>query len=838
MSGRPALIIPAQKTAPRDDAHVVAPWLRTGDGKPGAIGSRPWIATFPNTDFVHAFQALVTASRDRKAGVPDPGWTPSALDELVPHRDWAEPPVRMLGTDGLEDYPIDTVQRASPLEGEVSVRSDVASDGVPGPDAGTAGAWLRKLYLPAHQHFHIISCQVVCGRPHRPRVAAERVLEVGVILRRLVRDRAVERWQDWIPGSEGLGAWVELADVDLNDADGVAVDPAGLSDVALGSAEAAIRQRLGLSADQPVTLVSTPLSPLPAAWGDAARHTARWAYLPLSSSQLEAPQPPDDALATAQLRVAAEVRAALGDPATGAEGDLVGQAAQLWTRLNAPLAGHAEGPFDVLIDELLPSQDSAWQDARDAMVDHPGRPLSLSQGAARQHLERLVLAAVARVVFHQGASPTASSDSWSPLWQRALLVAQALAGSVPSTDSTERTWLSGALGALHDGSGAFAQAAAGIWRDQLHTASPDAAPADGASSLGTRGDPGQLLALMALMGRVRCARMVTANQIYVGVPVVDLDGGTQAVANTDERPPLVASLSGEISAWAGTDAARDDAVVDWGPLTLTWLEAHKAASELERRCSAIHDLGAAGGGAYAEVVSARRSVVEDLLDPWLAGDLAVMTDGEGVADFYLVREQPLMGLLVHPTLGVVDDDLDDLVADVISSITSSSDDEAAAVERRRQDAPVARLDASHLYCAQVYARVAGETPCEETRVVWSPRSEVFSLAEHLDILGVKPVAFSLPDLPKLLRDIPRIPKAGALPFAAITSPPDSGYLTGEDPEDTAQQWGIAWICSFGIPVFTICAWILFKIIFSILLMIGFSWMLLLKFCIPVPVPKK
>lgn len=78
-----------------------------------------------------------------------------------------------------------------------------------------------------------------------------------------------------------------------------------------------------------------------------------------------------------------------------------------------------------------------------------------------------------------------------------------------------------------------------------------------------------------------------------------------------------------------------------------------------------------------------------------------------------------------------------------------------------------------------------------------------------------------------------------MPMVAVTTPPDSAFSVGEEPKDTAREMGIAWICSFGIPVFTICAWIMFMFIFTILIALpGFAWMLLLKFCIPVPVPKR
>jgi hypothetical protein len=153
--------------------------------------------------------------------------------------------------------------------------------------------------------------------------------------------------------------------------------------------------------------------------------------------------------------------------------------------------------------------------------------------------------------------------------------------------------------------------------------------------------------------------------------------------------------------------------------------------------------------------------------------------------------------------------------------------------------PRLRYDNDSLYAVWCWARVAGRDKCEKETIVWTLGSEPFSVAEPTDILGAKPATVQLPDIPKLIRDIPRIAKARAKPFAAFAAPPNSSYVTGEEPEDTKRAWGIGFICSFGIPVLTICAYILFSIIFSILIILpSFFWMLLLKFCIPIPVPKK
>jgi hypothetical protein len=160
---------------------------------------------------------------------------------------------------------------------------------------------------------------------------------------------------------------------------------------------------------------------------------------------------------------------------------------------------------------------------------------------------------------------------------------------------------------------------------------------------------------------------------------------------------------------------------------------------------------------------------------------------------------------------------------------------ALSTTRNEARAPRLRYDHDSLYVVQCWVRVAGRDACEAPQLLWTLPTEPFAIAEPTDVLGARPATIQLPDIPRLIRDIPRIAKARARPFAAFAAPPNSSYLTGDDPKDTQRAWGIGWICSFAIPVITICAFILFSIIFSILIVLpGFFWMLLLKFCIPVP----
>ena len=174
--------------------------------------------------------------------------------------------------------------------------------------------------------------------------------------------------------------------------------------------------------------------------------------------------------------------------------------------------------------------------------------------------------------------------------------------------------------------------------------------------------------------------------------------------------------------------------------------------------------------------------------------------------------------------------------DAAAASYTSRPEALALPEARAIDAlPRLRFDAEHLYAAWGWARVAGRTPCEPDRLVWTLRSEPFSIAAPTDLLGARPASIQMPDIPRLLRDIPRIARARARPFAGIAAPPGSGVKVGDAMADTRRDFGLGMICNFGIPILTICALILFNIIFSILIKLpAFSWMLFLKFCLPFP----
>jgi hypothetical protein len=144
----------------------------------------------------------------------------------------------------------------------------------------------------------------------------------------------------------------------------------------------------------------------------------------------------------------------------------------------------------------------------------------------------------------------------------------------------------------------------------------------------------------------------------------------------------------------------------------------------------------------------------------------------------------------------------------------------------RFDEPAAR------YVLRAFVRLKPEGGCPG-RIVWSDASQPFVIAPWYEGAGAPPVQIPLPDPSdrNLLRSLK--------PNVAFVVPPSiQGLLAGsakdlmEGKGDTGKL-GITWICSFSIPVITICAFIVLNIFLS-LFNIVFGWMFFLKICLPLP----
>ena len=135
------------------------------------------------------------------------------------------------------------------------------------------------------------------------------------------------------------------------------------------------------------------------------------------------------------------------------------------------------------------------------------------------------------------------------------------------------------------------------------------------------------------------------------------------------------------------------------------------------------------------------------------------------------------------------------------------------------------------YAVRPFIRIAGHDDCPP-HLVWGEASEPFRILPWWD--GDGPATkIPLPD-PRNFRKMK--------PNVSFEVPPSLANLMRGDPKKLAEGEGstsgldIAWICSFSIPIITICAFIVLGIFLSLFNLI-FSWMAFIKICIPIPKPK-
>ena len=145
----------------------------------------------------------------------------------------------------------------------------------------------------------------------------------------------------------------------------------------------------------------------------------------------------------------------------------------------------------------------------------------------------------------------------------------------------------------------------------------------------------------------------------------------------------------------------------------------------------------------------------------------------------------------------------------------------------RFDEPGAR------YVIRAFVRLRPEGACP-ARTEWSAYSEPFVIAPWYEGGGAPPVQIALPDVTdrNLLRSLK--------PNVAFELPPALQNLLLGNPKDLLEgkpsgggSFTVGWICSFSLPIITICAFICLNIFLSLFDLI-FRWMFFIKICIPFP----
>jgi len=145
-------------------------------------------------------------------------------------------------------------------------------------------------------------------------------------------------------------------------------------------------------------------------------------------------------------------------------------------------------------------------------------------------------------------------------------------------------------------------------------------------------------------------------------------------------------------------------------------------------------------------------------------------------------------------------------------------------------------DSLRQYRMRAFARVRRADGCAP-ELIWTEYSEPFTIAPWYESSGLPPVKIQLPLIDgKFLRNMkPNV--AFAMPedlFNLLQKDPKKS-VAGEDSTSNGVSLGLMWLCSFNIPIITICAFIVLNIFLS-LFNLFFSWLLFFKICIPIPIP--
>ncbi|MCB1965727.1 MAG: hypothetical protein KDI64_06665, partial [Candidatus Accumulibacter sp.] len=145
----------------------------------------------------------------------------------------------------------------------------------------------------------------------------------------------------------------------------------------------------------------------------------------------------------------------------------------------------------------------------------------------------------------------------------------------------------------------------------------------------------------------------------------------------------------------------------------------------------------------------------------------------------------------------------------------------------RFDAPDAR------YVLRAFVRLKPEGSCP-ARTVWGDYSPAFVIAPWYEGSGAPPVQVPLPDPgdKEMLKKLkPNVAFTVPASMQNLLSGDPLDLMDGKKPADNGLKLG--WICSFNIPIITICAFIVLNIFLS-LFDLFFRWMMFIKICIPFP----
>ncbi len=753
------VFIPASLAKNNQQIIISRPWyLRDTDPvtqQPEAPKKQaPAILQFRSDSFMEDFFAGIKKSANGK--------TVGAFEKLIGMRDYSEAPIAMMDTTGQKVYPASIQHDDNPANSIENTDPD--------PNNGFFGKttlnehpdrknWLRKLYLTLHEHFHLVSFDLSCERQGYPRISKNRVIDSGVIVRRLIADSANERWEDWIPVNNEQGIWFDLASSDMKGVDPNNIFP---SVGYLDCVQFFMQSGLSVDIDTPIKIQHSPLRFIPKSSMSNKQYSSLFGYLSLTSEYQQARIAPKN--------------------------------------------------FEEILNDL---KNITEKKLNNALLNNDQKPSEASVNISRiKIINELVLPV-------KPINTTLSTELSASTLTRKLLIDKIWTFFL--TANTNSVWNKNKDEWLKEFSNIIlssppfplpnkAPVIIALWlHEQFEIVNTSTSNKFLSNEV--------YLFLVIILMRVRFFRLRLLNKLFDKIDINNKNDNTDSIEVLGDKINSILSLNKSMPSLFPNFSLQD------------------FQSKID-----LHNTIATLGKFYQQqpLQSISSGLVQILEDKSKVIKSKVHTSFEYKNFNLKPLEAPEIALLLH--LGSLDSDANikatiSETLDLYEEEASSLSDEKKKLEARDLLNLVRpRYDTDSIYCVQCFVKIAGRNSCEKDQIIWSDRTEPFTIAEPTDILGVRPVAMRLPDIKKLIRDIPRISKARANPFASVSMPSDSGISVDPDNmSNVSRKMGIQMICSYGIPVFTLCAWVLFSIIFSILSIIpSFFWMKFLKFCLPAP----
>jgi hypothetical protein len=149
-----------------------------------------------------------------------------------------------------------------------------------------------RLYQPVHRTFHVALLEVACDTVGRPRLDPQKIESAGLVVRRITEGASGTAHEAWMQSENRVRGWAGLNPVRKEEE--LDPDPARRPlELRTGNGEINRRLQLWKQSAAPLSESSTPLFIAPPEVCLNARRTILYGVVPVTSSDLSEPPPPD-----------------------------------------------------------------------------------------------------------------------------------------------------------------------------------------------------------------------------------------------------------------------------------------------------------------------------------------------------------------------------------------------------------------------------------------------------------------------------------------------------------------------------------------------------------------